>query len=609
MNFDIPHMLYHRLASFIPGLSAGQLESNVLRSVYITTGYIDRRMFSIMRKPIYDYCRGDIESKLRALPTLPTPSDPTLRKAQTLVRLGYPMIHLVNAFKLVAEGHWTIIRQENLHGAGAAQHKEHGRYGVKMHSSKTGLQFMLPLVRAHKVVSGSSNAERRLARLKLLAPEKSGALAQYRKHALTQCLGRADDDGGGAKKFVASQRVVKSAPVEFRRMPADLKRKFETESRVESRKKRVEIDSAIVELEECVAVERKRAAAAESAAPHCRAAVVGWSEFELQRLTDMMYSDVFTEARVDAAREVDLYSPSIPPLSVRRAMLDCDDGLADDVPTVCPDWVRTVCIQRRLFSNVALVFGDPPEAATFVLAYASQNPFWATFIGLRYEDPDSADINEDGRSTALARRNHEYVMNVHTDHIVYEDDAALLLAPTFVVCDVVFEGGFKVWSEAQPVPFATFVAGLPPPPKVGPKNRRRLVSRMIHWRPSTHGSTGLLASKPRMLQRKSRRWISRPLKLQTTRKSRRCLRPLRRRERTWLPRTRRATTSPSSPEAAHPRWRHTVWPSTPTAQPRRTARRLNGSSCFSVQGFAQLLLASSAMARTAACCYVKFGAA
>ena len=29
---------------------------------------------------------------------------------------------------------------------------------------------------------------------------------------------------------------------------------------------------------------------------------------------------------------------------------------------------------------------------------------------------------------------------------------------------------------------------------------------------------------------------------------------------------------------------------------------------FSVQGFAQLLLASSAMARAAACCYVKFGA-
>ena len=88
---------------------------------------------------------------------------------------------------------------------------------------------------------------------------------------------------------------------------------------------------------------------------------------------------------------------------------------------------------------------------------------------MRYEDPDSADINEDGRSTALARRNHEYVMNVHTDHIVYEDDAALLLTPTFVVCDVVFEGGFKVWSEAQPVPYATFVAGLPPPPKVGPQ--------------------------------------------------------------------------------------------------------------------------------------------
>ena len=125
-----------------------------------------------------------------------------------------------------------------------------------------------------------------------------------------------------------------------------------------------------------MAEERKRAAAAEAAAPHCRAAVVGWSEFEVQRLTDMMHTKVFTEARVDAVREVDLNSPPIPPYSVRRAMLDCDDGLADDVPTLCPVWVRTVCIQRRVFSNVALLFGDPPEATTFVLAYASRNPFW-----------------------------------------------------------------------------------------------------------------------------------------------------------------------------------------------------------------------------------------
>ena len=62
VSFDIPHLLYDRLASFIPGFSAGQLESNVLRSVYITTGYIDRRMFSIMRKPFLQPWRYRIET-------------------------------------------------------------------------------------------------------------------------------------------------------------------------------------------------------------------------------------------------------------------------------------------------------------------------------------------------------------------------------------------------------------------------------------------------------------------------------------------------------------------------------------------------------------------
>ena len=124
-----------------------------------------------------------------------------------------------------------------------------------------------------------------------------------------------------------------------------------------------------------MAAERTRAAAAEADKPPCRAAVVGWSESELQRLTDMMQSKAFPEARVDAVRENDLHSPPIPSYIVRRAMLDCDDGLADDVPTVCPGWVRTVCSQRRLFSNVALVFGDPPDATTFILAYGSQNLF------------------------------------------------------------------------------------------------------------------------------------------------------------------------------------------------------------------------------------------
>ena len=93
---------------------------------------------------------------------------------QVLYRMGWPVRLIVEAFRAIAECPWSIMRTEQLHGVGAAQHKAHKFYGADTHSSKTGVRMMLPHVRAASKVEPVFVEEKKIAALKRKAPEKSG---------------------------------------------------------------------------------------------------------------------------------------------------------------------------------------------------------------------------------------------------------------------------------------------------------------------------------------------------------------------------------------------------------------------------------------------------
>ena len=149
-------------------MGARKLESTTLIAVQAAGGFIERRIFKVARRPVYTYCSGDIGEKLSILehPATPDASDPNLRKAQQLLRFGYPKIHVIRAFELLAEAPWSILRYEQMHGAGAAQHRQHPEQGPESHAAKTAVNLMLPMVRVGAPLERRTKEEVRLASLR-----------------------------------------------------------------------------------------------------------------------------------------------------------------------------------------------------------------------------------------------------------------------------------------------------------------------------------------------------------------------------------------------------------------------------------------------------------
>ena len=105
LNHDVPELLYHRLAEHIPEVDAISLESAVLRAAYHASAYVDRKWFSVARKPVYQVCPGNVREQCAALQGAEAiaPSDPILAKVRALLRLGYPMACIEQAFALMRE--------------------------------------------------------------------------------------------------------------------------------------------------------------------------------------------------------------------------------------------------------------------------------------------------------------------------------------------------------------------------------------------------------------------------------------------------------------------------------------------------------------------------
>lgn len=435
VNSDAPTLLFERLALHVPGADATALESDVLRACYCAAGYIDRRVFSEVRKPVYQLCCGDISGKVDALIAAgaPLPQDKTLQKAQRLGRLGFPKSLIVQAFELIAEAPWSILRLEQMHGVGAAQKKLHSQYGAPVLASKAAAQMMLPMVRRDDRPKGRTLDEIRLASLQRKRPEKAGARAAFIGDSVRRSLNRLGASGAPADRFSVAKEALQKASTEFHNMPLVHKRSFEQVAAASRRAKRCKVNQDIEELTDAIQTKRAKTAEQVAASPALRASLFGWSSHDLAHLDRMMQEGGFTRKFVASERELELHSPPVPPQGVRERMLQVDDGACEQSRVQCPSWVAGVCKSRGVFINVVLLFGEVADGVAFVLGYGSQNPYWAVFSRLRLVVVDGAPVanQEPGDRPHLAE--HKFVFSVgHTEYF-YEDHPLLVAPPRFVL--------------------------------------------------------------------------------------------------------------------------------------------------------------------------------
>ena len=481
VNFEAPLLLYERLATHVPGVNAVVLESVILRGCYCAGSYIDRRLFSIARKPVFQMCSGNVVEKVAKLgsSTTPKPKDLILQKAQTLLRLGTPQVLVVQAFELLGQAPWSIMKYEQMHGSGATQHRQHREYGPATLASKAVVHMMLPLVRAAQPVDPGAVQARRLEALEARRPERSGASGLFLRDAVRRRMDTLGSNATSRERFLAAQEVVRSSASSFRQLPLDLRRVFEQDAMVEKKLKRKELDQKIAVAEEALLAKRRRSAELEAASSTLRAGLAGWSETDLKELDAMMSEKNFSRQTIAQECEKQLHSPPIPTYETRCKMLDCDDDMPAEDHITCPAWIAQVCKHRELFADVALVYGALPDAPAFVLGYGSKSPFWAVFTKLLLVSDDDADKFETVCEFPWTRVGHAFIGSVDCSEWFYEDHELLEDAPPFVIPKLHFESKYYVWSDEAQQTYADFVEGLPAPVVAAKKARASEVDETL----------------------------------------------------------------------------------------------------------------------------------
>ena len=202
-----------------------------------------------------------------------------------------------------------------------------------------------------------------------------------------------------------------------------------------------------------------------------KSALCGWTIADMNTLDAALASGEYTRAFVDRAVTQQLRSPAPPPIDQRRELRAADDGLAEEVLPECPAWVPAVCKSRVMFSEVALQFGDKPGLDTYILACASQNPYWAVFLELRMLPGVGAAIGSTDPAPPSAREGHASTWSVCYKACLNEDNECFRESPRLVYPDVHFESHGMAWTDMPAVPWATFIADLPVPER--PPRRMR----------------------------------------------------------------------------------------------------------------------------------------
>ena len=162
------------------------------------------------------------------------------------------------------------------------------------------------------------------------------------------------------------------------------------------------------------------------------------------------------------ARWEELHSPPPPPLAVRKEMKEVDNGDGEEIQPECPTWIKLVCDNRTVFTWCVLHFGAAPPFESYILAWGSQQPCWATFSRLlprpEWASTPSGEPEEIG--WAMPPEGAE-VWLIEDMAWVQEDAAEMTMEPSFVVPEVHFGRKGLCWSEKSREPWEDFTEAMP----------------------------------------------------------------------------------------------------------------------------------------------------
>ena len=229
----------------------------------------------------------------------PRCDDPTLRKIQDLLKLGTPVPVLAEALELISHCPWSILRNEQMHGASAKQHHIHRNFVAETHAAKSAVSMLGAMTNAAMPTHRQTAQQVRLHSLKRKRPEKATTQGTYLGVASSRALEALPAEARPLDRRETCRKVLKKHHSEFKKLPAEVQQKYARKNKADKQRKANEIRAEVNILEDKIREKEAKKLEKLNKSSPLRSSLFGWSAEDLHTVTAMFYGPDFTESVVD----------------------------------------------------------------------------------------------------------------------------------------------------------------------------------------------------------------------------------------------------------------------------------------------------------------------
>ena len=283
---------------------------------------------------------------------------------------------------------------------------------------------------------------------------------EFMKVAMADAMASLPEDASKLKRRAVARKVMASHSAAFEALPRDKKANYDNKNKVVKKLKDQSNRTKIRRAEDNLREARREAAEKLTAAHPMTVAKFGWNPRDVNELGQIFSSDTRRALDLEASGSQLSDAPPLLSREERVELVACDDGFRRDKLPDIHAWVACMCQQREFFADAAIVYGDIVGGRMFVLAHASQSPYWFACYELRLHSAwDAASSGEAFKP--MPRQDHFFNISVDHSRFVYDSEAVFASVPDVVLPFIVFERCGLAWSDASPIPFPEFVDSLP----------------------------------------------------------------------------------------------------------------------------------------------------
>ena len=453
---DLPLFVWKRLSVFCV-VPPHELRDDVLRAAYVQRSFIDWRVLSELRG--YPWCLtdGDVDENLTMLHVADKPLDPTARKIQALVKLGYPRATLVKGVMLLREVHWTTVVVEQGHGSVATVHKLHREFGPDMVVARSFLHMLKPLIFASPDDRNRAAFLARIAKLERKVPQRLNGRSLFLADLFNEA--RQLLVPGVPFPRDTQQRLFETHSDLYDGLSVEQRSCYEQRAVRESDGKAKELEELICDLYQKEELRRLRSDSTRAdRGVMCRMESCRFSQSDFEKLDKLFGSGMFDQDAVADKRRVALMPPQPPPIAEQLMIENLAKEIAV-VPRNTPQWSKIVCRHRKWFRDCALRIVDSPDNIIYLFVYAVQQPLLSMYMPLVPSGrPRRYPSLLDNREHDEANFPHEYT--VFSDQTVYDTEIEGDIHNLEVLPFVGRFGGKRFVSEADFVRFQDFSPSL-----------------------------------------------------------------------------------------------------------------------------------------------------